>query len=215
MCEKITLPREVREQGERFEEAKTNERIYQAILNNYAWSDEMKKMSIIASVVFGGLAMLLLIVSIMSNVEMVGGLAGISMGIVLIIWTQRFLDSRFSRDRKRMKKIGTEEAVAERKRILACRQHKLCWILLKRIERFNGSLDVISEMQNDEYRHWANQRMESLRIDLVEELEARLFFDGAPTDVGYVAALDRLRHFLMLEPDEYLRAQNIEFRGRM
>ena len=215
MCEKILVPANIEKMGAAFEKSLGDEQIYQAILSNSFHTKEMKKISIIGSLLFGVIAIMTGVPGYLSGNGMLLFFACVCIGIIFIIWMQQLFDRRVAEDKRYMKQIGTEEVVRSRKEILESREYKLAWILMRRCHFFNQSLDVIEAIEPVEYRAWAKGRMVLMRDGLLDEVTAHTFFDGEVSDIRLLPAIDRLRHFVILSPNDYLRAQSIEFKGRL
>ncbi|HBK35265.1 MAG: hypothetical protein UU08_C0010G0010 [Candidatus Uhrbacteria bacterium GW2011_GWE2_40_58] len=104
---------------------------------------------------------------------------------------------------EQLAKLLSEESVQARQAIFDNEAYRLAWMLMLRSMVFNRTLDELTQTQKEQWNDWARLRLTERYHEILCEVKACPFLRAPIRNRELTPAIDRLRHYLLLSPDEF------------
>jgi hypothetical protein len=204
---KFDLDSGIKNQAKRFEQALLEQRLadqyQQSLGSKREKSFDISQLSIL---LIGGLGSFLLAVAFFRENYIGAAAAAIMTVAVVSVWgVERLIHFSNKAYHKQQQLLLTKEAVRARKEILDNIALHLAWVLALRVEGFNRNFGTLTEVSHEDWRAWVVEHMTRRHQEVAEEIKACPLYHASVRDLSLNCAIDRLRHYLMLPPDDFQR----------
>ena len=209
MCtvEKIDLDSGIKNQAKRFEQALLEQRLADQYQQSLGIKGKKSfDISQLLMLLIVGLGNSLLAVAFFKGNYIATAVVASMIAASLSIWgLGRLVHFSNKAYHKQQQLLLTKEAVQARKEILDNIALHLAWVLTLRVEGFNRNFGILTEVSHEDWKAWAVEHMTQRHQKIMEEIKACPFYHTSVRDPALNGAIDRLRHYLILPPDDFQR----------